>query len=291
MLMHNLRPVNLVRAGAERLTAAGVGPAVQEAEWLLEQLLGVQRMDLYLTESGVSRRVQENFWALVARRERQEPLQYLTGCAYFMGLRLQVQPGVFIPRPETEQVVSALVHYAAQRGLEPKTAVELGVGSGCITVTLASLWQACVFTGIDVSYSALCVASANARQHGVADRIQWVQANWAGALQVRFDCMVSNPPYIPSCQVEGLPLDVRQEPRESLDGGWDGMRDLLQLMAEAEALLNPGGILALECAEDQVQPLVEHLSHLDWVAEVVPVIDLAQRPRGVLAARRETSHV
>ena len=151
-------------------------------------------------------------------------------------------------------------------------------------MTLAGAFPACVVVGVELSWTALCVAARNVRRHGLERRIQLVHGCWTEPLAAGWDGIVANPPYVPRAQVERLPLEVRQEPPESLDGGDDGMRELWRLLAETPQILRPGGLLALECGEDQVEPLLARARGGSW-ATGVPLQDLAGRPRGVLLMR------
>ena len=201
-----------------------------------------------------------------------------------------VATGVFIPRPETEAVVEAAVarlrNLEAQRG-RPLRLVEFGVGSGCIAVTLALALPTCVLVGVELSWDALRMVQGNAARHGCAARVHLVQGWWANAVSGTFDGLIANPPYVPTALVEQLPRDVRHEPRMSLDGGPDGMRDLSQLVTEVPRLLSPGGVLVLECGEDQAAPLSGDLRACPWVDSVEVIHDMAGRPRGVLSIRKD----
>ena len=280
----------LITEGTRRLDASGVTCARQEAEWLLSRLLSTTRLDLYLYESALPEEVIKQFEAQIAARARGTPLQYLLGEAEFFGERFVVAPGVFIPRPETEAVVEAAVaalrEMAARLG-RPLRLLEFGTGSGCIAVTLARGLPTCVVVGVVLSWDALRIAKENAKRSGCSTRVHLVHGWWGDAISGRFEGIISNPPYVPTTQVEQLPRDVRHEPRLCLDGGPLGMRDLFQLVAEAERLLAPGGLLALECGEEQAAELWRHIRARPWAAAVRVVHDLAGRPRGVLTFRSD----
>ena len=129
------------------------------------------------------------------------------------------------------------------------------------------------------------VAQQNVLRHGLASRVQLVQGSWLEAIRGEVDGILSNPPYVPSAHIDHLPLDVRQEPRVSLDGGEEGLRDLRALLAQAPRVLRPNGIMMLECAEEQVARLREEAIMAPWVDRVQVVHDLAGRPRGLLITR------
>lgn len=278
----------LLDSGAQRLKRAGLRTGRQEVTWLLSRLLDVRTPELYLYESPISADVTKQFWGALEDRAAGIPLQYLMGETEFYGRRFAVAPGVFIPRPETEAVVEAAL--AKLRDLEvrrgrPLHLVEFGTGSGCIAVTLALALPTCVLVGVELSWDALRMAQGNAARHGCAARVRLVQGWWADAVSGTFDGIIANPPYVPTARVEQLPRDVRHEPRLSLDGGADGMRDLSQLVTEVPRLLSPGGVLALECGEDQASKLSRDFQTRAWVDSVQVIHDMAGRPRGILGVR------
>ena len=280
----------LSREGARRLREAGVEHARAEAEWLLSRLLGLTPLEVYVHEPDVPSEIAERFLSHVEARAGGAPLQYLLGETNFFGLPFSVTPGVFIPRPETEAVVEHALQALRERQAalgRPLRLLDLGTGSGCIAVTVARALPACVVVGVELSWRALCAARYNVSRQGIASTVHLVQGRWGEAIVGAFDGILSNPPYVPSGRVAHLPLDVRQEPPISLDGGEDGMRDLLSLMAEAPRLLRPGGILVLECGEEHVPVLIRTASQRSWVRRASQVDDLTGRPRGLLITRNE----
>ena len=280
----------LIWEGARRLATEQPGHlARREAEWLLAPLMGMPAMELYLSPNReVPPPVAERFLSSIAQRLSGTPLQYLLGDTEFFGAVFAVEPGVFIPRPETEVVLeralAALRLLMERRG--PLRLLDAGTGSGCLAITLARELSPCLVVAVELSWKALSTAHRNVRRHGVEGWVRLVQGHWADPLQGTFDGIVSNPPYVPSDQVGELPLDVRQEPRLSLDGGPDGMRALTQLLAEAPRLLRPCGVMTLECGEAQVERLLRLAGQAAWVEAAEPIDDLTGRPRGLLLTRR-----
>ena len=280
----------LLREGARRLCEGGVEPARREAEWLLGHLLDQQPAALYLHEAPIPEEVVAKFQESIAARALGMPLQYLIGEAEFFGEPFLVAPGVFIPRPETEAVVEAALRHLGARHARlgrPLRLLDAGTGSGCIAITLARALAPCVVVGVEVSWDALEVARANVTRHGLAERVHLVRGRWLEpfACGSVFDGVIANPPYVPTAHVNQLPLDVRREPRISLDGGTDGMQPLRTLLDDIPRVLAPGGLLALECGEEHVEPLCELARAGGWAREVLPLRDLADRPRGVLMSR------
>ena len=279
---------SVLREGAKRLQALGVAHARYEAEWLLGRLVGLRPLEVYLEDAPLPPEMAERFFSQIEARASGVPLQYLLGEAEFLGERFAVMPGVFIPRPETEAIVEPALQ--ALRRLEtelarPLRVLDLGTGSGCIAVSAARALPTCAVVGVELSWIPLVVARQNVLRHGLASRVSLVQGNWLEAIRGTFDGILSNPPYVPSAQVDHLPLDVRQEPRVSLDGGDAGLQDLFAILAQAPRVLRPSGIAMLECGEEQVNRLMDEAAMAAWVHGVHALHDLAGRPRGVLLTR------
>ena len=196
------------------------------------------------------------FRDLVRRRVEGAPVAYLVGRKEFYSLAFEVSPAVLIPRPESEFVVVEFL--AVTKNVESPRAVDVGTGSGCLAVASAFRHPRAHFIAIDISESALTVARKNAGQHGVADRIDFRLGDRLGpvASESPFDAIISNPPYIPTNQIEQLEVGVRDyEPRTALDGGPGGLDMVARLIEESVPLLKPGGHLILEIGTDQEEPV------------------------------------
>lgn len=230
------------------LAEKGVENARLEAEWLLASALGLDRVGLYVNfDRPLSEAELADCRGLVARRARREPLQYILGSQEFMGLDFEVVPGVLIPRHDTE----VLVEEALRRAEGAQTILDIGVGSGCIAVALAKRLPQATVWGVDTAPEALAVAQRNIERHEV--RVTLFEGSlFEPFAERRFDLIVSNPPYIPSTDLETLQPEVRDyEPRAALDGGPDGLQFYRQIITAAAAHLVPGGWLLLEVGIDQ----------------------------------------
>jgi release factor glutamine methyltransferase len=266
-----------------RLREAGRMSARPEAEWLVSAALDRSRAELYLSDIELEPQILDRLAAWTQQRIQGAPLQYVTGWTEFCGLRLAVDPSVLVPRPETEGLVEALIQRL--RGhTAPTKILELGTGSGAIAIALARGIPPCLVIGVELSWDALRTATGNIQRHGLAERVRLVCGDWAESIRGSFDVIVSNPPYVPTAELSGLPEDVRREPRMSLDGGPDGMGFHPRTIAAAESLLKPGGWLACECDERQAERLAQ-LVHTAWKATPDILSDLAGRPRGIVARR------
>ena len=171
---------------------------------------------------------------------------------------LQVTPDVLVPRQETETLVEKVVEFVESRGRgERVTIVDVGTGSGAIAAALATQLQNATVIGTDLSVRALKVADANLRRLGLHHRVHLVLCDLLDCLDGPFDVIVSNPPYIATADMDGLPADVQREPALSLDGGSDGLRVTERLVRQSAARLAPGGGLFVEIDPNQARLVAE----------------------------------
>ncbi|HEY6872172.1 MAG TPA: peptide chain release factor N(5)-glutamine methyltransferase [Geobacteraceae bacterium] len=235
------------------LAEKGVGNARLEAEWMLCEILGLDRVGLYVNfDKPLTAAELAHFRGMVARRARREPLQYILGTQEFMGLDFEVAPGVLIPRHDTE----TLVEEAVRRGGNARKVLDIGAGSGCIAVALARLLPDAEVAGVERSPAALNIARRNAERHGVAVDLR-EGSLFEPLAGERFDLIVSNPPYIPTADLAGLQPEVRDfEPTGALDGGPDGLDFYRLIIPAAPDHLNPGGWLLFEVGIGQAEQVL-----------------------------------
>ena len=276
-----------LRGGKEQLSAAGF--AEVEAEHLLAHTLGLTRMDLHnpltvenaLTAIGYITVVEETFWKLLDRRCNHEPLQYLTGVAYFRHLELKVGPGVLVPRPESELLVeAALTHIEKLSGAI--SVVDLGSGSGALALAIATEAPQTHVIAVEKSPEAITWLKENVSF--IDEKVRILESDVRTALEgVKCDVVIANPPYIPDSQV--LPRDIAEhEPAVALFGGADGMKASRLFISTASRLLKSGGFLAIEHHESQGAEIGDVLSS-DF-EDILLHQDLNGRPRFTTALRR-----
>jgi len=280
----------LLRDGVARLEASGLPTARHDAERLLAGLTGTTRLALYLErDRGVQPETLRKYLALVERRAGHEPLQYLLGEDEFTGLDLRVRPGVFIPRPETELLVERVLASLPPVSETPRTAADLGTGTGCIALALCHARPDLMVIGVDSSPPAVVLARENAERLGFTGRVEIREGDLFEPIRDlvgRLDVVVSNPPYIARELLDELPAEVRDhEPTLALDGGPGGTAFHERIIRAAPAFLRPGGLLALELGAGQAERLGILIRQTAAFTEVTVVADLLGIER-VLTARR-----
>lgn len=254
--------MDAVRLSEGYLQKHGVQSPRLSAEHLLARALSCSRLDLYLRfEEGLAEETLEKYRADLKKRASHCPLQYITGETEFYSLPFRVREGVFIPRPETEILVESI---DKSLGL-PENArfLELGCGSGIIPATLASRNPGWTGVTFDINMGAAVLAKQNLATLGVDDRVSVFVGDRFEAIfdSVSFDLLVSNPPYIPSGEIEGLQKEVSGwEPGSALDGGAGGLDFYPGLARAGMKLLVAGGAVALEIGAAQGRDVSEILA-------------------------------
>ena len=282
---------SLLRSAKEKLAAADITET--DAEHLFAYVLGISRMDIHnsvkldatlkaLGDFGV---IEDTFAKLISRRAAHEPLQYLTGTAYFRHLEIEVGPGVLVPRPESELLVDAVLTHI--KNLEEKvtgeiSVIDLGAGSGALSLSIATEAPRSRVIAVEKSPDAIVWLKKNVSK--ISENVRVVEGDVAEVLPgVKCDIVIANPPYIPASQP--LPRDVAEhEPHIALFGGETGMELPQRFINAAARLLKSGGVLAIEHTEDQGAAIDAVLSK--EFSEILLHQDLTGRPRWTSAVRK-----
>jgi release factor glutamine methyltransferase len=189
---------------------------------------------------------------VATRRATGEPLSRIVGKREFWGLSFAITPYVLDPRPETETIVEAALSILTDRRQDPLNILDLGVGSGALLCALLTEFGAARGLGVDISADAAEVARSNLQASALSPRAEIRVGDWAIGLEGQFDLIVSNPPYIPTADLAGLPREVRDfDPSLALDGGIDGLDAYRRILPESRRLLAPGGWLLTELGAGQ----------------------------------------
>ena len=231
----------------------GIPDPRREASWLLARAWGVEEISLRLhPEREIPSEVDARFRDWLERRAAGEPAHHLTGECEFWGREFTVSPAVLVPRPETELVIQVALDLPLSATAR---VLDVGTGSGCIAVSLAAERPKWLVSAIDRSWAALEITRANAHRHGVEMTLH--RGDLTGAVAPPWDLVVANLPYIPTADLEELPIEVRRDPASALDGGPDGLDLIRRLLDDLPRLLRPCGGAVLEIGDDQADQVAE----------------------------------
>ncbi len=277
----------LLEESRHTLQQVAIESASLDAELLCCHAQGWDRARLWAhPEERVPPEVVERCRAMVKRRADREPLAYILGVKEFWSLEFRVAPAVFIPRPETETLVEAVLNR-----LDVDTdglIVEIGAGSGCVAVALATERPGLRVVTTDISLAAAAVARENVIRHGVGERVLCLACDMTQAVAPDKPILgvVSNPPYVPRSLYDQLDEEIRHEPPEALDGGPSGLELVEGIVEGAAAVLSPEAFLALEVGPDQMTDVACMLAEGPW-DHIEFVEDPQGVPRVVMADRME----
>lgn len=254
-----------------------------DVETLLQKVLGVDRLYILLNlERVLSEDEEQLFNKFINERLNNRPIAYIVGNREFMGLDFFVKEGVLIPRPDTEVLVEEVIELAKKK--DAKNILDIGTGSGAITVSLAKYLENVKVTSVDISDIALEIGKRNAISNEVDDRINFVKSDLFTNIdkETKFDIIVSNPPYIKREVIETLDKQVKDyEPYNALEGGVDGLDFYRAITKQAKNYLKKGGILAYEVGHDQSED-VSKLMEMDGYTNIYTLKDLQQIDRVVI---------
>jgi len=264
-----------IKEAAQELLNRGIESPELNARLLLAHVLAIPEWQLIVYRDKVTTEQANQFNQLIKKRSQRIPLQHLIGSVGFYGLDIQVSPNALIPRPETELLVETVIatirtHYPSQT---PIKLLDLATGTGCIALSLAKEIPKAQVWGTDISDAALKLARKNAADSGLENRVTWIQSDlWKGMEdpELRWDCIVSNPPYIPSHEIEELEPEVRDhDPMLALDGGEDGLNFYRALADQAAQWIHENGFIFLECGKDQAPEIKKLFNEASWFADQV----------------------
>ena len=241
-----------LNATGETLIKTGSPDAKLEAEVLIRHVLGIDRATFFRDlEEPVTYSDRQHLDDLVVRRLRREPLNYITGFREFYGLSFEVSDSVLIPRQETELLVETVISLARSRPKPEMKICDVGTGSGAIAISLAVNLPFAEITAIDISQSALDIADANRRTHGVYTRVALRRGNLLEPVDFKPEIIVSNPPYIPMGDLSLLQPEIQYEPRVALDGGTDGLELIRCLLSQSLDKVSSTGAILFEIDSSQ----------------------------------------
>jgi len=240
-----LKVRELIKIAEKRLSEARIEDPYLEARIILAGFLDVP---LTIVDTIIEDIPEEKFLELIELRSRGKPIQTIIGRWEFFGRKIFLRDGVFIPRQETEGLVELVLRLIPKE--KATVGLEIGVGSGAISCTLLAERDNLFMNATDISAKAIDLARDNALLFGVSDRLVLSKCNLADSISNKLDFIVSNPPYVMSVELGSLPVEVKHDPIEALDGGTDGLRITRKIIEIAPNLLKNGGFIALEIHEE-----------------------------------------
>ncbi|MCB2181086.1 MAG: peptide chain release factor N(5)-glutamine methyltransferase [Desulfobulbaceae bacterium] len=284
-----MKALDLYQSGLQRLKEADVPDAEIESSLLVGHLLNLSRAQVFLHEEELSANLIDTFEENLARRLQREPLAYILEEQEFWSLPFFVNKDVLVPRPETELLLEIALQVLKGEGQELRgSLLDMGTGSGVISIVLALELPEFHVYSLDLSIAAQAVAKKNAERHGVADRIAFINSHWLSALrsQPNFELIVSNPPYVARESFEGLEPEVSHfEPRLALDGGKKGVEEIQSFATEISSVLKLGGRFFMEIGADQGDFVMDLFSGFPEFDSLCVYEDYAGLPR-IFHARR-----
>ncbi len=268
----------------------GVDNPRLDAEVLLADLLSTERIKLYVNyDYPLNDEELSAYRSRLKKRARGVPISYITGRTEFMSLEFEIEPGVLIPRPETEELVEKILAFCRQNDWQQLKIVDLGTGSGAMMISLVKYLPESKAIGTDISTEAVKLARRNIKKHDLEKRAAALAGDWAAPLlperESGVDLVVSNPPYIPEEEMEELPRRVQKEPRRALAAGEDGLSCYRKILPQAVSLLKPEGLLALEIGHDQGERMKEMTAEQEGLGEPELKQDGAGRDRMIFVRR------
>jgi release factor glutamine methyltransferase len=283
--------LEVIQRSTEFLQQKGVESPRLQIELMLAHVLQLPRLKLYMNFDRVLLDEDVNrLREMVRRRAAREPLQHIVGTTSFCGLEIKCSAAALVPRPETELLAERAWQFLKGSGTvaQDAKALDFGTGTGCIAIALAVNVPGVTVYALDISGDALSLARQNAEVNGVAGRIHFLHGDGFSALpaELRFDVLVSNPPYIASGEIPTLQPEVREfDPRLALEGGGDGLDFYRRIAQEAPPFLERDGKAMLEFGDGQSEAVKNIFENQKWIVEEI-VADYSSRPR-ILIARRD----
>jgi release factor glutamine methyltransferase len=258
-----------------------------EAEILISQISGKNRLDLYSENIEFNSLILSKLTFLLKKRISGIPIQYLIGKAFFYDLELRVEEGVFIPRPETEILVETTLDISKTLHLNNLQLLDIGTGCGNIAISLTKHLSSCKMTATDILSKSLKVARDNAKRYKLLNKITFIRSDLFKALdsKQKKDIIVSNPPYITLNEMRHLALEVKREPKSALFGGSEGLCFYKAIIEQAPFFLKSKGYLILELGKGRKNKVLKLINGSPYLEEIKIVKDYNQIERVLVAQK------
>lgn len=285
-----MKVLDCINSALKKLSDCGILASRLETELLLCNVLQCKKIELYLQSEKILTQEQlDCFNRFIEKRVQRIPLQQIINEANFFGLKLRIESGVFIPRPETEVLVESLARRINQDFSSEVRILDLCTGSGNVSVALTKNLDDCTIIATDINKKALEIAQFNAQINQVDSKVKFLLGDLFCSLSEQdfrsFDVIVSNPPYIKTKDLLGLPEEVLNDPYDALDGGEDGLEFYRKIVSGCADFLKDNGLIAFEFGDDQALAIADILKKSEMFSDSVFFSDLNQVCRFVIARR------
>ena len=274
-----------IKKASKKLKKNQINSALLDSELLLSQAIKKDRKFILLNlDKELDQSDQENFEDLIIKRSKGKPLAYLTGSKSFWNYDFEINEKVLIPRPDTEIIIEQVLNiYKNKNNLN---FLEVGIGSGCIVLSILKEKKSFLATGVDLSQDCINICQYNANKLGVSNRIKLIKTDVDNLIFRKYDLIVSNPPYIKKLDFNKLNREVKNyEPKLALDGGLDGLSVIRNVIKKSSKLIKTNGKLVLEIGYDQREPVKKMLIENNFYINKV-LKDLANNDRCIISTKK-----
>ena len=274
-----------IKKGCQKLKNNNIRSALLDSELLLSKVIKKDRKFILLNlDKKLNQNDQDKFKDLILKRSRGKPLAYLTGNKSFWKYHFKVNEKVLIPRPDTEIIIEEVLKLYKNK--VHLNFLEVGVGSGCIALSILKEKKFFLSTGVDLSRDSIKICRYNANKLGVGNRIKLLKSDVDNLIFRKYDLIVSNPPYIKKIDLNKLDKDVKNyEPKLALDGGLEGLSIIRKVVKKSSDLLKTNGKLILEIGYDQREPVRKMLNENNFYINKF-IKDLAKNDRCVISTKK-----
>ena len=276
---------NVIKKACQKLKNNQISSALLDSELLLSKVIKKDRKFILLNlDKELSQNEQDRFEKLIVKRSKGKPLAYLTGTKSFWKHDFKVSEKVLIPRPDTEIIIEQVLKIYKNK--DYINFLEIGVGSGCIALSILKEKKSFLGTGVDLSQDCIEISRYNAKKLGVRNRIKLFKSDVDNLIFRKYDLVISNPPYIKKFDLNKLNREViNYEPKLALDGGLEGLSVIRKVIKKSSELIKTNGKLILEIGHDQKEIVKKMLNQNDfYVNETIK--DLAKNDRCIISTKK-----
>ena len=274
-----------IKNACRELKRNKISSALLDSELLLSKVIKKDRKFILLNlDKELNQNDQDNFKDLILKRSRGKPLAYLTGTKSFWNYDFKVNEKVLIPRPDTEIILEQVLKIYKNK--DKLNFLEVGVGSGCISISILKEKKSFLATGVDLSQECIKICGYNAKKLGVDNRIKLTKSDVDNLIFRKYDLIISNPPYIKKLDLSKLDKEVKNyEPKLALDGGLKGLSVIRKVIKKSSELIKINGKLILEIGHDQREPVKKMLNENNfYINEILK--DLAKNDRCIISTKK-----